>query len=427
MRILGFSLVLSVIAVYANRLVADHGPHGALGDALIGLATGAYAITLALLQLPLGWLSDRVGRKPVLLLGVALFAFGCLISAFAPTVEWLVLGRVVEGTGAVSSAAMAFLADVVAVERRATAMTLVGIPVAVALMGGLVVGPLLAAWITVPGIFAVTAGLALLAEVVLVTGVREPPRHERTTGAPTQIGPLLRDPRLLRANLAAFTSRFVLMTFFVTMPVVAGAELGIPEQSLWRVLLVMILVGAVPMAGLGRMADRGYFRAVATLSAILLVVGPLVLLAVFGGSCASLSTCPSSVTGWAATASVGDIPAGLLGLLAGGILFFGGFAALESLLPALVTTVARPEERGLTTGVFNSLQFVGSATGALAGATLFGTPLLLGGILAIVGGLAVWAMGTSPVRALGRIPRDRGPRESAKSDPTPAEPPVAAR
>ncbi|MHB8586192.1 MAG: MFS transporter [Thermoplasmatota archaeon] len=396
MRILGFSLVLSVITLYAtNMTVAEHGAQFAWNPVLVGLGVGAYGFTLAALQLPLGWLSDRVGRKPVLLGGVALFALGSLGAALAPSIEWLIAARMLEGTGAVSSAAMALLADVVPTERRSTAMTLVGLPVAVALMGGLVIGPLVAARIGVAGIFGLTAVLAIAAELILLTGVREPARHERTTGAPSDVRGLLRDPHLARANVAAFADRFVLMAFFVSMPLVATRELGIPQDQFWWMLLLMILLGAVPMVGLARMADKGRFREIAAGAASLLIIGPLILLLLFGGSCASIDSCPSTPQGLGAIA-VGPYSLALVGLVVGGIAFFGGFSTLESLLPALVTTLARPEKRGVTTGVFNTMQFLGSAFGALAGALLFPYPVPFALILLALGVATTWAMATSP-------------------------------
>lgn len=368
MRVLGFSLVLAVIAGYARDLtIAQYGrpvPH------LVGLATGGYGFTLAALQLPLGALSDRVGRKPVLLLGVAVFALGTLAAAFAPTIEWLIAARLVEGLGAVSSVATALLADVVPPERRATAMALVGIPVGVVLLGGLVAGPALLPWLGMRGLFLLVAALAIAAEAVLLLAIEEPPRHEPGAAGSVRVAPVLSDGALVRVDVAAFLNRFALMAFFVHVPVLAAATLGLAPGDLWKPLLAMVLLGAVPMVGLGRAADRGNLRALTIVGVLLVALGPLLVLAF--------------------------LPvAGAWGLLAGGVVFFAGFSALETLLPTMATRLAPAGRRGLATGVFNTAQFLGSALGALVGALLAAQPTLYGAAFAAAGFVGVVAVATA--------------------------------
>lgn len=367
MRVLGFSLVLAVIANHARALsIAEYGEARPL---LVGLATGAYGFTLAALQLPLGALSDRVGRKPVLLAGVGLFLLGTLLAAWAPTVGWLVVARLVEGLGAVSSVATALLADVVPPERRATAMALVGIPVAASLLGGLILGPLLAPGIGVRGLFLAVAGLAIAAELVLVLAVREPPRHEPGAAGDVHVAPALRDPDLRRVDVAAFVNRFALMAFFVHMPVVAAHSLGIADRDLWKLVAAMVVLGAAPMVALARAADRGHLRRLAVAGIALSALGPVLFLALAH-------------------------PVGAWAMLAGGVVFFAGFSALETFLPTMATGLAPPGRRGLAAGVFNTAQFLGSALGAVAGAVLGAAPLALGLVLAALGAAGVWAMAT---------------------------------
>ena len=170
LRLLGLFLVLPVFSVYA------HGLHGALEHpALIGIALGAYGLTQAMFQIPFGKLSDKWGRKPVIAAGLVIFAIGSVIAAEATSIEWLLVGRIVQGAGAVAAAIIALTADLVREERWTKAMAIIGITIGISFSVSLVLSAPLAHWIGVQGIFWVTAVLSVLAIGVLYKVIPEVP------------------------------------------------------------------------------------------------------------------------------------------------------------------------------------------------------------------------------------------------------------
>ena len=155
LRMFGLFIILPVFAFYAEDLP------GGNNYTLIGIALGAYGLTQAILQIPFGWLSDRIGRKPVIYLGLILFAIGSLIAALAVDIYWVILGRIIQGAGAISAAVMALAADLTREEHRTKAMATIGMTIGTVFAISLIVAPVLNQWIGVPGIFAMTGVLAV--------------------------------------------------------------------------------------------------------------------------------------------------------------------------------------------------------------------------------------------------------------------------
>ena len=173
LRLLGMFIVLPVFALYAETLP------GGSSLTLIGIALGAYGLTQALLQVPFGWASDRWGRKPVIYVGLAIFAVGSFMSAAAPDIGWTIAGRCLQGAGAISAAVLALTADLTREAVRTRAMAAIGITIGLTFALSLIAGPLLTPWIGVPGIFALTGALALAA--MAVVNMRSPIRHALLT------------------------------------------------------------------------------------------------------------------------------------------------------------------------------------------------------------------------------------------------------
>ena len=161
LRMFGLFIILPVFAFYAEDLP------GGDNYTLIGIALGAYGLTQAILQIPFGWLSDRIGRKPVIYIGLILFALGSLIAAFAADIYWIIIGRIVQGAGAISAAVMALAADLTREEHRTKAMATIGMTIGMVFALSLAIAPTLNQWIGVPGIFAMTGILAVLAMLVV--------------------------------------------------------------------------------------------------------------------------------------------------------------------------------------------------------------------------------------------------------------------
>ena len=337
LRMLGLFLVLPVFALEARR---DPGGDDA---ALVGLAMGVYGLTQALLQIPLGMASDRIGRKPVILAGLALFALGSGVAVWAPSVHWLIAGRAIQGAGAISAAVTAFIADSTRDSVRTKAMALVGVSIALMFALSLVLAPLLAAQIGLRGLFALTTALALTGMAVVAWVVPTEPALQRDAGR-GGLRAVLAHPGLLRLDFGVFALHAVQLALWMAVPAVL-VQAGLAAGQHWQVYLPAVLLAFLVMGGaLFRLERKGYLRAVFLFSIALILVVQLGLLAL-GGS--------ASVWGVAL-------------LLC---LFFTGFNMLEASQPSLVSRLA-PAQRGAALGVYNTLQSLGFFAGGAVGGWL---------------------------------------------------------
>ena len=309
--------------------------------AMAGIALGAYGLTQALLQIPFGTLSDRFGRKPLMYLGLAILAAGSFVCAAAESPWLMIFGRVLQGAGAISSVAIAAAADLTSEAQRTKAMAIIGSTIGAVFGVSFVAAPFLMGTIGVPGIFALTGVLAIAAMAVVRWGVPEAPalaRGPRTVG----LREVLRDPELRRLNVGIFVLHAVLMAMFVVIPG-ALVRVGVAAADQWQVYLGAVAAGFVLMlpgvTGRAAAHERPVFLfAIATVGV-------------------------SLVTALAGIASLAGIVAAL-------VIFFGGFNVLEAKLPALVSRAAPREARGTATGLYSSVQFLGTFAGGAAGGVL---------------------------------------------------------
>ena len=244
LRMLGMFLILPVFAVYAGRMP------GGENHALVGLAFGAFGLTQALLQLPMGMWSDRVGRKPVIYLGLALFLVGSLICAASNHIGWLILGRAVQGAGAISAAVIALLADLTREEHRTRAMAMIGGSIATTFAVSLVLAPKLADWIGLPGIFLLTAVLTLVALLAVRLHIPDPAItrfHSDAETSRARLPAVLRDPQLLRLNYGVFALHSAQMAMFTVLPLLFSQIGGLDLQNHWQVYLPLVLGSFVLM------------------------------------------------------------------------------------------------------------------------------------------------------------------------------------
>lgn len=339
LRMLGLFLVLPVFALEAAKYPGGDDP------ALVGLAMGIYGLTQAVLQIPLGMASDRWGRKPVILAGLAIFAAGSALAAWAPTLEWLTVGRTLQGAGAISAAITAFVADVTRDQVRTKAMAMVGISIALMFAISLVLAPMLAAHIGLSGLFALTGALALTGMAV-VTWVVPPEPKEHRDAARAGFGLVLKDAALLRLDFGVFALHAVQLAMWMVVPGLL-VQAGLPKADHWQVYLAALVASLLLMGGvLFRLERRGYLRGV-----FLFAIGLLALVQLVFGL--------SSVQG----PSVWWLGVGLF-------LFFLGFNTLEATQPSLVSRLAPASSRGAALGVYNTLQSVGFFVGGAAGGWL---------------------------------------------------------
>lgn len=335
LRLLGIFLILPVFSVYAV-----HYPEASL--AMAGVAFGAYALTQSILQIPLGWASDRWGRKPILLIGLALFGVGSIGCGLAQNIFQLIIARVIQGTGAIGSVALAALADLTRPAVRTQAFTVTGIAIGSAFMIGILGGPLLAASIGLSGLFYILAALAFSAMVL--AAISFPKKNRSVDKQPAMdFKPILMHGELRPIFIAAFVLSFTLNLFFFTYPL-SWADIGLDRTELWKVYLIIFLPSALLVFPYMRRAERlGRFR-------MPIMIGWL-----------------TAMTGYAVYLI--GAQSDLL-LYVSGAAFFFGYSLFQPLLPTFLTKRIPQAGRGTATGVYTFFSFIGSSLGGMLGGVL---------------------------------------------------------
>ena len=370
LRMLGLFLVLPVFALEARKYPGGDDP------VLLGLAMGIYGLTQGLLQLPFGMASDRLGRKRVIVLGLLIFALGSFWAAAADDLTSLLVGRSIQGAGAVSAAVTALLADLTRDEVRTKAMALVGASIGLMFALSLVLAPWMAAAIGLAGLFALTGVLALLGVLVVVWGA---PAAPAVVAGPVRgrLKDVLRDTALLRLSLGVFVLHAVQLAMWVAVPALL-VQSGLAKDLHWQVYLPAVLGSFVVMGGVFAMERRGHLKKM-----FLLAIGliALVQLGLFLQA--------------AGTPRLGAL-AGLL------FVFFCGFNVLEATQPSLASRLAPSAVRGTAMGVYNTLQSLGFFVGGWLGGWLvksWGSPALF---LCCAGAMLLWWLVALPMQAPGR-------------------------
>lgn len=329
-RMFGLFALLPVLAIFAAGL------EGAT-PWLIGLAVGAYGLTQAALQIPLGALSDRFGRVPIILAGLMVFAGGSLLAAGSDSIYGVIAGRLLQGAGAVSATLTALLADATRDEVRTRTMAILGIGIGSSFLLALIVGPVIAAAGGVRFLFWMAAALALVAGLLLTLLPQGIPQAKlRTSGS---IAAAFR-PDLLRLDFYVFVLHALLTASFVALPFLLRNELQIPLASHWKVYVAALLASLLGTVPLILFDERRGKRSTITMAIVCMLTGQLVLAF-----------------------------AGVSALVVGAALavFFAGFNFMEAALPARLSIAAAGELRGASLGVFSSSQFLGAFAGGLLG------------------------------------------------------------
>jgi predicted MFS family arabinose efflux permease len=335
-RMLGLFMVLPVLAL-ATGDYPDFTP------LMLGITLGAYGLTQAILQIPLGLLSDRIGRQPVIIGGLLMFIAGSVVAALADTMIGLVIGRALQGTGAIASTLMALVADLTGEQNRSKAMATIGGSIGFSFMLAMILGPLFAANFGLPSVFWVTAALGVvgifIAQFLVPKAVSMRRNREAMTDA-QQIRGLLAESNLMRLNIGIFSLHFALMAAFVAIPTMLSDELSISGGNLSWVYLGLLGGGFFVMLPVMIMAEKlGYQKLVFVAAVALMALTTAVL---------------SSQRGPVLT------PLMLL-------LFFAAFNLLEATLPSWLSKLCPVGNRGTAMGIYSTSQFFGAFAGGLAG------------------------------------------------------------
>ena len=328
-RMFGLFALLPVLSLYAAGL-EDATP------ILIGLAVGAYGLTQAGFQIPLGALSDRVGRIPVVLLGLAVFAVGSVVAALSDSVYGVIAGRLLQGAGAISATLTALITDATREPVRTRSMAVFGIGIGLSFMVAMVAGPLIAAHFGVPSLFWIAALLAIVAGGLLILLPRIP---SPVSAQSWSLTPAFRAD-LLRIDFYVFLLHTIMTATFVALPFLLTVRLEMALTDHWKMYvgaLLLSLVITVPLIMQDHRQGRGRLIGIA----VTLMLGAQLALTFLGFSVVPV----------------------FLAL----VVYFGGFNFLEAGLPARLSILADEEVRGASLGVFSSAQFLGAFAGGLIG------------------------------------------------------------
>ncbi len=337
LRLAGLFMIYPVFSAYALHL--DRAT-----PAMIGVALGAYGLTQGLLQIPYGLLSDRLGRRPIIAGGLLLFAIGSMIAADARSIDGVVVGRTLQGAGAVGSALLALVADLTREEARTAAMAIVGMTIGLSFAVAIVLGPVLAGLIGVPGIFWLTALFAVVGIGVVYGLVPAPSRtvrHLDTGTVPRLFARVISDIELLRLDFSIFSLHLTLTASFLAMPLVLTQSLNLAPAHDWIVYLPVLMVSIALMVPIVIVAERGgRMKEVFLATVALLAVSQLMLI------------------------YNGNEPIVVVSAL---VAFFTGFNVMEASLPSLVSKIAPTDAKGTAMGIYTSSQFLGIFAGGVGG------------------------------------------------------------
>ncbi|MFV7789908.1 MFS transporter [Aliarcobacter lanthieri] len=333
LRFFGLFIVLPVISVYALSLEGANAT-------LVGIVVGGYALTQVIFQVPFGIMSDKLGRKGTIITGLLLFAIGSLICAIATDIFTLMLGRLLQGSGAIGAVVTAMISDLVKEEQRSKAMAMMGMFIGLSFALAMLAGPLIGGFIGVEVLFYLTMFLALISIYILVKKVPNPPIITHTYNDKLKLSDILGNANINRMNITNFLQK-ALMTFaFLVIPIILTKTYGWQKSELWYVYVPAMIFGLLSMAPAAIIAEKkGKFREILAIGILLFIISYLVI-------------------GFSSSAFVFAI---------GVVIFFIGFNMHEPIMQSLTSRFAKVHQRGSVLGVFNSFGYLGTFVGGLLG------------------------------------------------------------
>ncbi|KAF1012168.1 MAG: Inner membrane transport protein YajR [Burkholderia gladioli] len=337
LRMLGLFMIMPVFSVYTKTIP------GGDNVLLVGIALGTYGVTQSLLYIFYGWASDRFGRKPVIAFGLLVFALGAFIAAFAHDITWLIVGRLVQGMGAVSSAVLAFIGDVTSEQNRTKAMAMVGGSIGVSFTVAIVGAPIVFHWIGMNGLFTIVGVLSLLAIGVVLWVVPDTPKRVHVKAPFSEV---LHNVELLRLNFGVLVLHATQTALFLVVPRLL-VDAGLPVAVHWQVYLpVMGLAFAAMVPAIIMAEKRGKMKPVLLGGVAAILLSQLLLV---------------------------STPHTIMIVTVVLFVYFLGFNILEASQPSLVSKLAPDSRKGAATGVYNTTQSIGLALGGVVGGWLLKT------------------------------------------------------
>lgn len=342
LRMLGLFMVLPLFSLYAHQL------QGAT-PFLIGVSLGIYGLTQGLLQIPFGMLSDHIGRRKVIVTGLLLFIIGSMIAALSHSITGMIIGRALQGTGAVGSTIMAMIADLTRHEQRTKAMAIAGMTIGMSFTLSIMLGPLLASWLSVPGLFWLAVIMSLAAIILLFTVVPTPTHttfHRETEPDFSHFSSVLFHPILSQLYASIFFLHAIFTATFVVVPISLEKQAGLSSHQQWSLYLPLMLLAfilSIPMiirAEKNKQLKNYFLTAIGLLGV-------------------------SEFIWWLFAKNLFLSGIGLL-------LFLTSFSLLEAFLPSLISKTAPPSRKGTALGIYSCAQFLGIFVGGTFGGWLYG-------------------------------------------------------
>ncbi|WP_321884594.1 MFS transporter [Paraburkholderia bannensis] len=331
LRMLGLFMIMPVFSVYAKTIP------GGDNVLLVGIALGAYGVTQSLLYIFYGWISDKVGRKPVIAAGLVIFAIGSFVAAGAHDMTWIIVGRVIQGMGAVSSAVLAFIADLTSEQNRTKAMAMVGGSIGLSFAVAIVGAPVVFHWLGMSGLFTLVGIFSIIAVGVVLWVVPDAPRPVHVRAPFSEV---LHNVELLRLNFGVLVLHATQTALFLVVPRLL-VDAGLPVAAHWKIYLpVMGLSFVLMVPAIIAAEKKGKMKAVVVSAIGLILIGQLLL-----GSLAHTIAIVAAVL----------------------FVYFLGFNILEASQPSLVSKLAPGTRKGAATGVYNTTQSIGLALGGVVG------------------------------------------------------------
>jgi MFS family permease len=337
LRFFGLFLVLPVLSVYAITL------QGAT-TTLVGIVVGGYALTQMIFQVPFGVMSDKLGRKGTIITGLLLFAVGSIFCAIADDILMLLVGRFLQGAGAIAAVVTAMISDIVKEEQRPKAMAIMGMTIGISFAISMIAGPTISTIAGVPSLFYLTAFLALASIVVIVKAVPSPPKIIHTYNGKAQLKDILLNQNLIKMNITNFLQKGLMTFAFMIIPMVLINNFKWQMSELWQVYLPAMIFGFIAMAPAAIIAEKkGKFKEILALGIVFFAISYLII----------------------------GLSSGSTLFVIGVVIFFIGFNMHEPIMQSLAAKFAKVHQRGLVLGIFNSFGYFGTFIGGLLGGVFF--------------------------------------------------------